>query len=115
MGSNSGKGCGSLSGIPDVQILIVGARNDLVVLAIPLDLGRSCREVGQLERSPLGAQIVHEYEAVHTTRCEKVRVVSGEIDVGDGAVMSSKRKLDGRLFVVVRHRQVVDQRQLVSR
>ena len=87
--------------VPDMKVLIMSTGNDLVVLAIPLDLCCACREVCKLERRSLGPQVVYENKAVNTTRGKKIRMVSREVDVGDGAVMGSQCVFNGRFFGVV--------------
>jgi hypothetical protein len=61
-----------------------------------------CRGV---ERVLLIPQIMHENITIHAACSKQVRVMCREVDVGDGAVVSSRSILDLRFFVAVRHRQ----------
>ena len=75
--------------IPDMEVLIMSTGNDLVVLAVPLDLRCACCEVCKLEGRSLRTQVMDENKAVNTACGEKIRMVSREVDVGNGAVMGS--------------------------
>src|SRR4051794_23301497 len=89
MRSDGRKGGCSVASVPDMQILVVGARDDLVISTVPLHLGRSGGIVGKLQRCLPAAEVMHEDEAVHTTGCEEIWMVGREIDVCDGPVMGA--------------------------
>lgn len=67
MSGDSREGSRSMASVPDVEVLVVGARDDLVILAIPLDLGCSRCVIGKLQRHLPAAKVMYEDEAVHAT------------------------------------------------
>lgn len=67
MSGNGRKGSCSMASIPDVEVLVVGACNDLVILAIPFDLGCSSGIVGKLQRGLPTPKVMYEDEAVNST------------------------------------------------
>jgi hypothetical protein len=67
MGDNSGERCGSVADVPDVQALVMGTCNDLLILSVPLDLSRTCHKVSKFDDWAFVSQVMHKHEAVHTT------------------------------------------------
>ena len=76
-----------MTSIPDMKVFVVSTCNDLVVLAVPFDLGSSCCVVGKLQWRLPAAKIMYEDEAVYATSCQEVRMVCGKVDVCYSPIM----------------------------
>ena len=73
--------------------------NDMGVLAIPFDLCGAREPVAKADRRLRGgSEVPTVHKAVHRTGCQNIRVVRGEVDVGNGAGMCVKYMLNWRLW-----------------
>ncbi len=113
--SDSRKRIGPMASIPDVKVLVVSTCNNLVVLAVPLDLGCPCGVVGKLQWRLAAAKIMDEDKAVNAACGQKVWMMCGEVDVCYSSVMCAQGVFDGRFVAVVRHGEIVHKREVVSR
>lgn len=86
----------ALARVPDVQIAVVRAGEDVFVLAVVLDLGRASEPVAEAHDGPArSAQVPAVYKRVDTACGKHVRLVRAEIYVGDCACVRVEDELYG--------------------
>lgn len=106
-------GCPTL--VPDVEPSIVRRGENVRILAIVFDLGSTSEPIAKGEsRLSRSAQIPAVNITIDRACREHVRVVSREVDVGDGPAMAFKRVLNGTRARVVPTVQIPDEGSMIG-
>lgn len=96
---------GRLPGVPNMKPAVMGRGEDIWVLAIVFDLSGAGKPVTKGQHWLPGSPEVPAVNiSVHCTSCERVRVVSGEIGIGNGSAVGLERVFNrprGRIVSLV--------------